>query len=94
MLNLDKYQTEIKDILKSINVNDYKIDLVPGQILNNDKPVDVIQVLIEHTASKKTADYMYRHGHHSLKPFLQSCVADFEKRIVSDVLNKKQSNSL
>lgn len=94
MMNLDKYKDELKGIISSLNADDFKIELVPGQILNNDKPVDVIQVLIEHPATKKKGDYMYRHGYHSLKPFLQSCVEDFQKKIVKDVLNNNQSNSL
>jgi hypothetical protein len=94
MLNLDKYKSEIESIISSLNAKDYTIELVPGAITNDGKLVDVIQVLIEHTATKKTADYLYRHGYHDLKQFLQMCVADFEKQIVKDVLNQKDKKSL
>lgn len=94
MINLDKYKEEIQGIMASLKVDDYHIELVPGEVMNNEKMVDTIYVLIEHKATKKRGDYMYRHGHHDLKQFLKSAVQDFETKIVKEVLNPKQTNSL
>ena len=95
MLNLDKYKNEIKDIISELKVDDYLIEFVPGEVMNNDKMVDVIYVLIEHKGSKKRSDYLYRTGN-NLKQFLKDAVNDFEKKIVKDVLENKNSllNSL
>lgn len=86
MLTLDKYKTELEEIFKGLNTEEYLIELIPGVINNNYQPQEVIHVLIEHKATKKTENYLFRYGS-DLKQFLTAAVNDFEKKIVKEIMN-------
>ena len=94
MLNLDKYKDEIKKIISDLKADDYTILLVPDEIINNDKVVEVINVHILHPATKKENHYLFRESPLKLKSFLDQCVRDFESKIFEELKNAKPINSL
>jgi len=94
MLNLDKYKDEIQSIIADLKADEYTIHLVPDQIMNNDKMVDVINVYIVHGATKKEGHYLFRQESTKLKKFLNDCVRDFERSIYEELKNAKPEKSL
>jgi hypothetical protein len=94
MLNLDKYQDEIKAIIKDLKADEYTIHLIPDQIVNDGKWMDIIDVVILHKVTGKQDSYMFRGQPKELKQFLHLAVKNFEKQIVKDILDNKPSNSL
>jgi hypothetical protein len=94
MLNLDKYSGELKKIISDLKADEYRINIVPNEILNNNKPVDVIDIFIEHIPTKKTDHYLFRQSPIYLKEFLNDCLRAFEKRIYDEIKNSVPTNSL